>query len=85
MEAVRRVQWDAQFFDWVAQAHPTASQCFDLFNWVLDVTESGPPPEPEPAAEPGVLVQTVEGARLNIFYVEWPDRSTIAVVQFISW
>ena len=85
MEAVCRVQWDAQFYDWVAQSHPTASQCFELFNWVLDVTEFGPPPEPLRAAEPGVLVHTVEGARLNIFYVEWPNRSTIAIVQFISW
>jgi hypothetical protein len=85
VEAVCRVQWDAQFYDRVAQSHPTASQCFELFNWVLDITEFGPPPDPLQAADPGVLVHTVEGPRLNVFYVEWPDRSTIAVVQFISW
>jgi hypothetical protein len=85
VEAVCRVQWDAQLFDWVAHSHPTGSQCFQLFNWVLDVTEFGPPPDPVRAAEPGVLVRTLEDARLNIFYVEWPDRSTIAVVQFLSW
>lgn len=85
MEAVCRVQWDAQFYDWVGQSHPPGSQCFQLFKWVLDITEFGPPPDPLRAANPGVHVHTVEEARLNVFYLEWPDRSTIAVVQFISW
>ena len=85
MEANCRVLWDAQFFDWVEQAHPTGSQCFQLFNWVLDVTEFGPPPDSLRAAEPGVLVRTLEEARLNVFYVAWADGSTIGVVEFISW
>ena len=85
MEAICRVQWDAQFYDWLAQSHPTGSQCFQLFNWVLDVTELGPPRNPVGAAEPGVFVRTLEEARLNIFYVEWPEGSTVAVVEFISW
>lgn len=85
MEAVCRVQWDAQFYDWVTRAHPSGTQCFQLFNWVLDVTESAPPPDRLQASDPGVFVHTMEEARLNIFYVEWNDRSTVAVVEFLSW
>jgi hypothetical protein len=80
-----RVQWDAVFFNWWNVFHPSGTQCYQLFDWVLDVTEWGPPDDADWAAGVEVRVYTLADARLDIFYVEWPDRDVIALVDLLSW
>jgi hypothetical protein len=80
-----RVFWDWVFFEWYVTFRPSGVQCYHLFDWVLDVTGQGPPDDAEMAAEPGVWVYTLDDARVDIFYVEWPDRETIGLVSLLSW
>lgn len=84
MEAKWFVIWDRLLFDWIAQCRPTSTQCNWLFNWVLDATEYGPDEEDLPAAEPGIKAHTIEDANTTVFYLEWPDKPVLAVVDILS-
>jgi len=80
-----RVQWDTAFYYWFLTFRPSGTQCYHLFDWVLDVTTFGPPDDAEAAAEQGVLVYALEDAQVDIFYVEWPNREAIGFIEVISW
>jgi hypothetical protein len=84
---VWRVLWDAQREDWMRTFRPTRRQCHELFEWVLDLIEQGPPPDA--VRVPGtidVLSYDVETASAEVFYLIWHgEPKTIAFVEILSY
>ena len=83
MIPTHRVLWDAPFHDWLATFHPSGTQCFALFNWVLDTSESGPDPA-DPRAEADTRSCTIEQSGATVFYVAWEHTPIVAVIEILS-
>jgi hypothetical protein len=82
-----RVLWDAQREDWMLTFRPSRPQCHELFDWVLDLIEDGPPAEATPV--PGsvsTLLFDIENARASVAFLVWPGApKTIGFVEIVSY
>lgn len=66
---------------------PSRPQCHELFEWVLELTEFGSPPDAVPV--PGTfdtLSYDIESARAEVSYIIWNrEPKTIAFVEILSY
>jgi hypothetical protein len=66
---------------------PSRPQCHELFDWVLDLIEDGPPADATPVPDSaGTVLYDVESARVAVAYLVWPgEPKTIAFVEVLSY